>query len=848
MATVAMATVAATVAPAAIVARGALAGRSFARRAVARAALFALRLLARELYAALLIDRDDLHRDLVADLDHVGNAADIALVQLADVAQAVLSLGDFDERAKILDARDAAFVDAADLHVFGDAGDQLLGPCGAFGAGAGDKHRAVVLDVDRRAGLSLQRLDRLAARSDQLADLLRVDLHGDQARRVFADRGARRGDGLLHLVQNLHAGLARELQRFAHDLARDAVRLDVELNAGDAVARAGHLEVHVAEVVFLAQNVDDQLVPAVLLDQTHRDSRDRGLDRNAGVHQGQRPAADRRHRARTVRFENVAHQADRVRKLLRRGQDRFEAALGQCAVADLAAAGRPDALHFADRERREVVVQQEFLAVFLEHVVDDLLVARRAERGRDHRLRLAAAEERGAVYARQPRDLARQRADFVQLAAVGADVVVENLGPDEFFLDLRDGILDLRGRVLGVVDALGAELGDDLLVDLLHRGVALQLALDALGGLERGIGFLAHAFEQPVIRGGRGPGLGLAGLALERVEHLADRQNAVLMPELHRVGHVVLGNLARADFDHVDRVAVAGHDEVDVGIFHLSAGRVDDELAIDAPDANAGERPVKRDLAQRHGGRGGQHADDVGLGLQVAGEDHDLDLDLVAEAFGEERAHGPVDHAAGEDFARGGAALAFEESAGELAGGGVFLAVIDRQREEVDSLARRAGHDGAEDDGFAVADERRAGGLPGDLARFDGEDVGADLALDFHDGGLGLTHSQLYLSDCVRSALCSSFVRGGAARAVRVKRAGSGGLRRRARRRAAPGLETRAPRPRCPKHHARWLPMPHFCEGCVMRCPRRRPDPARRGRQCHGEAKCGSITCAGRAC
>ena len=41
---------------------------------------------------------------------------DVAVGQLADVAQAVLAGQDLDERAEILDARDAAFVDLADLH------------------------------------------------------------------------------------------------------------------------------------------------------------------------------------------------------------------------------------------------------------------------------------------------------------------------------------------------------------------------------------------------------------------------------------------------------------------------------------------------------------------------------------------------------------------------------------------------------------------------------------------------------------------------------------------------------------------------------------------------------------
>ena len=78
-----------------------------------------------------------------------------------------------DERAEVLDARDAAFVNPADLHRRGqrlDAGHCRLG---ALHVVAGDGHRAVVLDLDHGAGRFLNAADRLAARADQGADLVR---------------------------------------------------------------------------------------------------------------------------------------------------------------------------------------------------------------------------------------------------------------------------------------------------------------------------------------------------------------------------------------------------------------------------------------------------------------------------------------------------------------------------------------------------------------------------------------------------------------------------------------------------------------------------------------------------
>ena len=127
----------------------------------------------------------------------------------------------------------------------------------------------------------------------------------------------------------------------------------------------------------------------------------RRLDRHAGVHHRHRAAADRRHRRGAVRLENVGDETDGVGELVLAGHDRRERAFGQRAVADLAPAGAAQELHFAHRERREVVVQHEALVELAAHVLDLLLVVGRAERAGDERLRLAAGEDDGAVDARQ---------------------------------------------------------------------------------------------------------------------------------------------------------------------------------------------------------------------------------------------------------------------------------------------------------------------------------------------------------------------------------------------------------------------------------------------------------------
>ena len=71
------------------------------------------------------------------------------------------------------------------------AADDFLRARHALAARRVDVHRAVVFDVNLRAGLGDDALDRLAAGSDERADLLGINFDRLDARRVFADNSGR---------------------------------------------------------------------------------------------------------------------------------------------------------------------------------------------------------------------------------------------------------------------------------------------------------------------------------------------------------------------------------------------------------------------------------------------------------------------------------------------------------------------------------------------------------------------------------------------------------------------------------------------------------------------------------
>ena len=262
-------------------------------------------------------------------------------------------------------------------------------------------HFAVVHDVDLDAGGFDDGANLLAAGSDQVADLVGGDGEHEQARRVLRHVAAVLGERLIHDVENLQARLAGLLERLAHQRDADAADLDIHLQRGDAGARAGNFEIHVAVVIFGAGDIGEHGGVVAFDHQAHGDAGAGRTQRHAGIHQRERAAADGGHGRGTVGFQNVGNQTHGVGEVGFRRKQVGQSALGERAVSDFAASRAAQEFHFAHGERREIVVQHEALeGIGLEEQIEALHVFLGAERQRGQRLRLAAGEERRTVHAR----------------------------------------------------------------------------------------------------------------------------------------------------------------------------------------------------------------------------------------------------------------------------------------------------------------------------------------------------------------------------------------------------------------------------------------------------------------
>ena len=318
--------------------------------------------------------------------------------------------------------------------------------------------------------------------------------------KFFARLGYRLGEFSEYV---LASGLCLHERLFKY-LETKSVALDVHLCGCQSVFRTGSLEVHVTEVVLIAENIAEHgiLVFARVLDETHRDAAHRFLHRHSGIHQRERAGTYGSHRRRAVALEDLAHQTHSVGEVL--GYLALKTAPCKMSVSYLTTSHTALRLCLAGAERREVVVQQETLIALVEHIVHQFLVEFSSKRTCGETLCLAAGEYRASVRHWQRAYLTPYRAYLVCLAAVETYSLVEDAAAHGIALHVvivtvHHGAL-LFQFVLGEVCVRSGiaflELFDDLLERFGARMLVEGLACDIVCFL---IALLAHLLAQLLV-------------------------------------------------------------------------------------------------------------------------------------------------------------------------------------------------------------------------------------------------------------------------------------------------------------------------------------------------------------
>src|SRR5919109_3019817 len=212
--------------------------------------------------------------------------------------QAVDIRQDLHECAEGHDAHHFAVVVLAHFDLAREIANDLLGLSRRLAVDGADHDPAVVFDVDAGHARILDDLaDHLAAGTDYLTDLVRMNLDGDHPRRVLRHRGPRLADRRIHLVHDEEATVFGLLDGAGHGVDADALDLHVHLHRGHALPGARDLEVHVAQGVLDTLDIAQHCHPSTVAgDQAHGDAANLSLGRHAGVHHRHARAAHASHR------------------------------------------------------------------------------------------------------------------------------------------------------------------------------------------------------------------------------------------------------------------------------------------------------------------------------------------------------------------------------------------------------------------------------------------------------------------------------------------------------------------------------------------------------------------------
>ncbi|MNT23560.1 hypothetical protein D3C72_1589810 [compost metagenome] len=119
-----------------------------------------------------------------------------------------------------------------------------------------------------------------------------------------------------------------------HDLFGDAFNFDIHLQSRDTFAGTRNFEVHITQVIFVAQDVRKNNKVVAFFHQAHCDTRNSGFDWHACIHQGQRSATNGSHRRRTVRFGDFRNHTNGVREFVSFRHNSQHAALRQTTVTN----------------------------------------------------------------------------------------------------------------------------------------------------------------------------------------------------------------------------------------------------------------------------------------------------------------------------------------------------------------------------------------------------------------------------------------------------------------------------------------------------------------------------------
>ena len=309
-----------------------------------------------------------------------------------------------------------------------------------------------LINTDDSTGLGLDTLDNLTAGANDSTNHIFRNNERYNTRSLWFEVLARFRHSLQNLVEDIHTCLVSLCESVLQHLVTQTIHLDIHLASGQTVTRTGGLEVHIAEVVLIAEDVAQNLIVEFVAHQlgnhTHSDTADGFLDLYTGIHQRERTCANGSHRRRTIGLQYIRNYAYAVWEIGR--NHILERTASEVSMTNLATTYTTLCFGLTGCERREIVVEQETVGTLNQSLVHNLLIAAGTERDGSQSLGLTTGEDRRTVRTGQRTYFAPDRADIGGLTTIETLTLVEYSAAHSLFLHIVVVAVHHSGNLLNI--------------------------------------------------------------------------------------------------------------------------------------------------------------------------------------------------------------------------------------------------------------------------------------------------------------------------------------------------------------------------------------------------------------
>ena len=151
--------------------------------------------------------------------------------------------------------------------------------------------------------------------------------------------------------------------------------------------------------------------------------------------------------------------------------------------------------------------------------------------------------------------------------------------------------------------------------------------------------------------------------------------------------HKVIGDFVTACLNHCNEVSSRRNGKVELALFALLEGGVDNDFAVNKTNLNAGDGAIPRNVGNGDSGRNTDCCCNLRAAVGVYRHYGCNNAAIVTHILGEKRTNGTVDTTACKSSLFACSALTTEEGAGETANGIHLLLIVNREGEEIYAFA-----------------------------------------------------------------------------------------------------------------------------------------------------------------